>query len=512
MKLLRKSLSFAVILCVMLQMFVFSASAATNRVTVSVNNKNPLVGQTITVKIVPYTTETDGLGAISDAKLTYNASVLKLKSYGSEAKPDPNKSGQINFYYVATKKGSASVTFTLTFQVIKEGSSTIKFTGDLANWTMDSVKPISDDETIKATDKSKLPSDATLKSLKLSAGTLSPAFKASVTSYTVTVPYDTTKVLVTAVTNDSKATSSVSGSSTMKVGKNTRIVTVTAQNGSTKKYTIVITRQPDPNASTTPDEPDTPENPTINPYEIVIGDQSWTLLNDYNLITPPNGYEIASTLINETDIPVLVHKDNGTVLVYAVNDTTGAGEYFVYDAQNSSYSDYKFFVIDSATYTIWETKNPKPAPEGFMLKDIEVMGYTIPAYVYNDSAYSDYVIFYAESSNGVKTYYRYDRSDNTVQKATDFMVALGMVGSQTTVVANGNIIENFMALPLEEQLIVYAVIAIVVLIIILVILNIVKLCSGKKKNKKEKSEFEYNSTAENTDFSVEQIDDNYPQE
>ena len=86
------------------------------------------------------------------------------------------------------------------------------------------------------------PAFATLKSLSLSEGTLSPAVSSGRTSYTAKVKYEVTSCKVFATATDGKATVAVGGKEALAVGKNTRTVTVTAQNGTQKTYTIVITR------------------------------------------------------------------------------------------------------------------------------------------------------------------------------------------------------------------------------------------------------------------------------
>ncbi len=89
--------------------------------------------------------------------------------------------------------------------------------------------------------------DATLKSLTVSTGTLSPSFASSTTSYTVSVPYSTSSITVTGTAN--KSTANVTGNVTNKalsVGENTINVVVTAEDGTTKKtYTVKVTRQQD---------------------------------------------------------------------------------------------------------------------------------------------------------------------------------------------------------------------------------------------------------------------------
>jgi hypothetical protein len=89
-------------------------------------------------------------------------------------------------------------------------------------------------------------SDATLKSLTVSAGTLSPAFHSATTVYTVTVPNDVTSIDVTGTANHTAAT--VSGNVTGKpldVGDNVVNIVVTAEDGIiAMTYTVTVTRLP----------------------------------------------------------------------------------------------------------------------------------------------------------------------------------------------------------------------------------------------------------------------------
>lgn len=84
--------------------------------------------------------------------------------------------------------------------------------------------------------------DATLKSLTVSAGTLSPAFASGTTTYTVYVPYSTSKITITGVANASTAMVTGTGTKNLTAGENTLSVVVTAEDGTTKKtYTINVT-------------------------------------------------------------------------------------------------------------------------------------------------------------------------------------------------------------------------------------------------------------------------------
>ncbi len=91
----------------------------------------------------------------------------------------------------------------------------------------------------------KASSDATLKSLTVSSGALSPTFSASTTSYTVSVPYSVTSLTVGATVNNSEASVTGTGSKNLSVGDNKINVVVTAGDKTTKTYIVTVTRQED---------------------------------------------------------------------------------------------------------------------------------------------------------------------------------------------------------------------------------------------------------------------------
>ena len=85
--------------------------------------------------------------------------------------------------------------------------------------------------------------DATLKALSVNAGNLSPAFAFDKYAYTITVPYATESIEITATANTEGANISGAGTQTLTVGENVLPVEVTATNGTTKlTYTITVTR------------------------------------------------------------------------------------------------------------------------------------------------------------------------------------------------------------------------------------------------------------------------------
>ena len=94
--------------------------------------------------------------------------------------------------------------------------------------------------------------NANLAGLSCGDYALSPAFSAGTTEYSVTVPYDVSRLPLDYRDADGGADVSVSGNQ-LSVGVNTVVLTVTAANGASRRYTISVTRQPDPNVTLSSD-------------------------------------------------------------------------------------------------------------------------------------------------------------------------------------------------------------------------------------------------------------------
>ena len=85
--------------------------------------------------------------------------------------------------------------------------------------------------------------DATLSSLSVSNGILTPAFSSNVRTYSVNVANTVTEITLTATPNNAKATVIGAGVKQLTAGANTFTITVTAEDGVTKSvYTVTVNR------------------------------------------------------------------------------------------------------------------------------------------------------------------------------------------------------------------------------------------------------------------------------
>ena len=244
----------AVLLFCLAFLFVPPVSAAGNvAVTLVPGSVTARPGQTVTLTVKFNNTTGDSIAAFDlsvrydSDKLTYEGSSPKAMSELSAKQPVP---GKINFSYLDSDGGStpikptSSTIMTVTFKV-KSGApvSTVSFSGSTGTFTAPGKSELPASLTGASVNiGSALSGNALLASLSLDSGTLSPAFSSSGTSYACSVPYEVSSVKVTARAQNSKAKVSVSGGA-LRAGVSSQItVTVTAEDGTVKKYTISVKR------------------------------------------------------------------------------------------------------------------------------------------------------------------------------------------------------------------------------------------------------------------------------
>lgn len=291
---------------------------------------------------------------VANTNITYDSSVLEYKSCSGGSASAAN--GVLN---VIAGDGNqrSSLSVTVTFNAKQAGSSGITVStgsGGVVDYDGNDLSVASRSTTVTVKDPSPQKSgNANLASLKVSAGSLSPAFSPSRTSYTVNVGKDVSVCTISATPEHSKASVSVSGSKNLSEGKNVRTVTVTAENGSTKTYTITINRGKsttggdDPN----PDNPDNPDTPEVDvPQDIVVtvGDIEYTIVESVEESDIPKGFALTLAQYGEYDIPVI--KDNNLKYTFVLlkNSNTGDQEWFFYDEETDSFSSSSQLSVDEA--------------------------------------------------------------------------------------------------------------------------------------------------------------------
>ncbi len=115
--------------------------------------------------------------------------------------------------------------------------------GPLPVYTFTNVQANNTIQAIFAINTYGASTDATLSNLTLNTGTLSPAFNAATTIYTVNVANSVASITLTATKNHANATVTGDSVKSLSIGANFFSILVTAENGiTTKTYTVVVNR------------------------------------------------------------------------------------------------------------------------------------------------------------------------------------------------------------------------------------------------------------------------------
>lgn len=329
-------------------------------------------------------------------------------------------------------------------------------------------------------------SNASLGSLVISAGTLSPEFSAATKDYTATVDYSCSSLAVTANPADSKASvTSVTGNDSLEVGENTVSVVVTAEDGSTSTYNIVVTRRAE----------DDPENADKqdNWKKFDINGTEWTMVNDIPEDVVPEGFEHSKTVIDGLEYNTL-HGTFGDVTLVYLQSESGNG-LFVYDAaQNAA---YEFVRINSESHFI-VVLLPKvdDVPEGYNEISLSIEGKGV-ATAYQtkaekkDDQTKDFYLVYAMNDNGESGWYTYDSVDGTYMRNELSTPTVAQEENDTT--------KSELVPGIANKYLVLAAILVLIIIILLLLLMV-----SAVKNRKYKA-MDYHDDDDDVDDAAEDV-------
>lgn len=191
--------------------------------------------------------------------------------------------------------------------------------------------------------------NASLSALKVNPGKLSPAFATTIREYEVSVPYDTEMIVVSALTEDANATVGVNGSTNLAVGRNTVIVTVTAEDGTERRYYLYVTREEKVAEPTKAPEVPAPEgfeagiHATEQNGKIVLTyGGEYTVSDEQDSYIAPTGYEETVLYLDGIKIKAYVKRDmpESDFFVLILQNELGVSGYYRYDREEQTLQRY----------------------------------------------------------------------------------------------------------------------------------------------------------------------------
>lgn len=199
------------------------------------------VGDTFKVSLVVNSTDLEDYINGIDGLVTYSDN-LKLMNvlFNENLIGTYNEDGR--FVGAGTELTNGTTVITFEFMAINDGEGTVTLNGSVANdMIINEFEEVS--VSVNITRKSSINN---LYSLNASVGTFDTAFDKDVTVYTLTVPYDTKEVILSGSLEDILSTVDGLFKYELTEDKTTAIITVTAEDGSTKVYTVYIIKEKPP--------------------------------------------------------------------------------------------------------------------------------------------------------------------------------------------------------------------------------------------------------------------------
>ena len=401
---IKKLFAFICILIVSTAMIPAYYAKADETARISIGSASGTVGDTVTVTLTVSASNSIDAAAIP---VSYDNSVIKPVGSGN--------SGIVSFALLDAAAYGATESISMKFEIIAAGTTTLSVAGDAKVSVNGERAAIQSSSSGTVTGKAPVSysSDNTLSSLQISPGTLSPAFSPEITTYNASVNSDVEELVVSAVANDSNAKVSVSGRK-MDPGRNTTTITVTAEDGSVKKYIIYTTRAAGSNEQETQTEAETQtevQTEQTDNIQVTIDKVQYTVIQDYSEHELPEGYEETEIDYNGGKIIAGKGLKTGLILMYLESDN-GEGGFYVYDETAKTFSPYNTVDEPQVTFVVLPIPDSVNKPDGYTLTRFTMNGKEVDVLIDADR---QYCLFYGVSSSGEKGWFSYRISDATIQ-------------------------------------------------------------------------------------------------
>ena len=322
---------------------------------------------------------------------------------GSSFKVTVNASGYIGKFQVV---GSNNVSISSSPFWLEDGSTALTATATAegpATITLNTVdvattsgQAVSMSKSCSVTIKNKedtTKGDNSLKSLTVENGTLSPKFKKSTTSYTVSMPIGSTSTTIKATPTQSKATVTGDGKKTLKEGTNDFNIVVTAENGSKKTYKLSIS---------------VPKSPSVY---VDIDGKKYGVIEEINEDSIPANFSLSTTTVEGSEVTCLTNSSNTVTLLYLIDEDNNYN-FYIYDGTN--YTLYNPITLDNRSFVVMKIDTPfdNTVESELMIDDTVIEG----GYTFVNESMSNYYLFHLLNvETGLDNLYLYETTEGTIQ-------------------------------------------------------------------------------------------------
>lgn len=322
-------------------------------------------------------------------KVTASVTVKNTAAWNIKIISSGNTNGCSQSFADATSSGNnATKTFSVTCKATSIGAIGFTLSGDITSSDGTNVK-VSGSKRVSVVEPRPLSENNYLKSITVGDYSLNPSFNEEVSDYSVSVPSTINQITIGASVKDNYASVSGTGTFDVNEGANSFTLTVTAENGSTRNYNVVVNVE------------------DLNPINIKVNDNEYVIIKNAKNVQTPELFTLSSTTINDIEVPAYVNEINDFILV-PVKDTNGK-IFFVIKNEDGTYKLYRNVNINNTILYLIE----KDEKFQFEKTNLTLGDFDTSAYQINDDYYLVYGI---NMSNGNESWYKYDKKENTIQR------------------------------------------------------------------------------------------------
>ena len=474
------------------------------------------------VSVTVNITNNDGLWG-AEGTLSYDSSVIEYSGSASGATVNGGN-GQITFvqdYDGVSKAGSITVKFKAVgtgntnvslaaCSVIGQDTNPVNCAGGVA-----AVSVVQSNQSTPADNPSNTTnqgsSDATLSSLVISPGKLSPAFSSGTKNYTVQLDEDVTAITVSATPKDSKAkVLSVNGAKSLKPGKNTVSVVVQAENGAKSTYYITVYCG------------EVVDEDGLSEVDVKVNGNDYVIANVIPDSVIPDDFEETSMDYSEKKIKVLKYANGNLNLVYLRNKEDDSSALYVFDKENDIFYPYIKVVLNDEHFIILIVPGKDVTiPENISQSSYNVNGTDFVAYQKNAEGEdkNSFLYVYTMNKAGVLGWYQYDLTEGTYQRCTSFGDDMVPLEEYDKLKAQVDILkQQYEDNTKSLELYVYIAAGIaIILLIVLIATNIVKskkiktLQDGRDDDDSDEDSFEETEIASEPENAIEPVEKEEPE-
>lgn len=388
--------------------FVFAVITAgmiinTNAASASLYFSDPTVTVGNNVSIV-VTVKGSDISAY-EMNISYDTSYLQFVSAtGKTGNFAPTHSAGVLRVVDYLGSGSASqMSFTMTFKTLKIGTTKLNPSNySFSSGSADNITPSAiGNSTVTIKPVPEASSDCNLKALAIEGALIAPEFNVNTTNYTASVDFSVTSLAVTALKNHVGASVYVSGNETLAEGENTVTVTVTAENGATKTYTIKVTRGKNPLAS-----------------GIVVNVTPEIKAEISNTIAPENvpaGFEIKKLPLGELEVDAIYYDETSLPAVLLLSNESFAQSFYFINAADMTVVPFSYFGSAASNLLMLDVALAQ-IPEGYEVGKFVIGEVERDVLIPSNVETPNHCLVYALNAAGNKTLYLYDPVENTYQR------------------------------------------------------------------------------------------------